>query len=240
MACFISASVWSSEGTLHIPPGCPVTIAIHNNNNNTLTNKPYQHAAQAQEVAQKAQQITKNLHKNLPTLLSSISMPTPSLPTLTDYHEQTKHMLQRYKWWLLGGLCASIYGTLLYISVKGNYYLAHQNKWANWRAHVPLAELVGIPQEELTHHLILEINRQYTVSDNLGDKQAIALDFLQTIKQEEKNLKWYEWWHWLLSTLRISRLCCINQGAYQDITNKYARLNYLNNLFHSWLLHQQF
>lgn len=225
--------LYSMDKNIQIPAGSPVTIAIHNNNHNTLTTAQHQQADQVQEAVQKVNQITKSVHKSLPTLLSSISMP-PSWD-----HEQTKHMLQHYKWWFLCAFCAGIYGTLVYVSIKGNYYLSNQHKWANWRAHIPLAELVGIPHEELTHQLLFDINRQ-THSENLGNISAVALDFLHTIKQEEKNLKWYEWWYWLLTRLHILRICCVNKQAYQDIPNKYARLNYLNNLFHSWLLQHQF
>lgn len=147
--------------------------------------------------------------------------------------------LKRHKWFVLGGLAASMYGLLCYYTYRGNSYLGSNDLWSSWHQELPFDQLLSIPQEQIAKELLHEIQRRYSTPGSITDLiQPLSL-FMVTIGQEEETIKWYQWFYSWLAYSRITKIIPFSKQQFAQTKERLQRIAYFKNIFQTWAAQYQ-
>lgn len=175
------------------------------------------------------QQIIKDIKQDLFLLFYKF----PEVP-IRQYGNLFASRLYDHRYTLIGSMAAGLYLFLFYEVIKGNNYLERQDSWALWKQHIPLSQLLEIPQEDLSNELILEIQRRYTSREKPTDFISSLITFMRDIEKEIELVKYFinlESW---LRSFRIARLFPINSRRFSQASDRLNRLTYIKNTFLTW------
>lgn len=148
--------------------------------------------------------------------------------------EQSSSFLDANKWYLLAAGLACSYGFLAYWIMNGNSYLGETCLWSSWHQELPLDQLLAIPQPQITHELITEIQRRYTDSSSIADIVKPLGIFMVKIDQEEEQIKWYQTVYSWLSYTKLNKLVPASQARFAKIPERLQRIAYYKNIFKTW------
>ncbi len=170
-----------------------------------------------------------------PALLSKVSeLWQENKKIQKQLKEQSTHFFDANKWYLLAAGLACSYGYLAYWIMSGNTYLVDACLWSSWHQELPLDQLLAIPQAQITHELITEIQRRYTDSTSIADIVKPLGIFMVKIDQEEEQIKWYQTVYSWLSYTKLSKLVPVNQQRFSKIPERLQRIAYYKNIFKTW------
>lgn len=174
----------------------------------------------------------QNVQQNLSLMLPKIS----DIP-LCEYSDHITSSLYDNRYKIAGITFAAGYLYIFYEVVKGNNYLGRNDTWAVWKQDLALVQLLEVPQKELTHELILEIQMRYTNREKPTDFVSSLIFFMRDIDQEISRTKYLiKLGSWLRS-LRIFVIFPINKARFLQATDRLNRLTYLRSLFLNWTAH---
>ncbi len=152
----------------------------------------------------------------------------PWYDNIIDFFKRNK------KRFLIGGI-ASIYGTIYYHAVQGNYYLRSQLKWSTWHKEISFKQLRKIPYYQLTADLACSIQKRYiSAKDPINFSEPLSI-FMQELEKEEKKLHFYRQLYNWCSNLWIRRLFPFNVRLYKKISIRLRRIRFLKRSFIKWI-----
>jgi hypothetical protein len=178
------------------------------------------------------QQIIKDIKQDLFLLFYKF----PEVP-IRHYRNLCASRLYDYRYTLIGSMAVGLYLFLFYEVIKGNNYLESQDSWALWKQHIPLSQLLEIPQEDLSNELILEIQCRYTNRERPTDFISSLITFMRDIEKEIEAVKYFITLESRLRSFRIARLFPINSRRFSQASDKLNRLTYVKNTFLTWAAH---
>lgn len=131
-------------------------------------------------------------------------------------------------------------GVSAYASLCGYiYYLQRlvytSDSWSAWKSHIPLEVLLNSPQDEIAKELVIEIQKNYTTTEQLADFISPLVKFINTITHEKKQLERYLFMQKWLRRLYLHILFPHDEIAFQKAQEKVDRLSYLKHLLISWI-----
>ncbi|HBL98070.1 TPA: hypothetical protein DDZ86_00305 [Candidatus Dependentiae bacterium] len=104
----------------------------------------------------------------------------------------TKNLFANHKWKFIVLGTTGSYGSL----VASNLYIAKElqqpQRWFYWKHHLSLEELLAIPQSELGHDLVAEIQRRYTSPTAPTDFITPFVLFMKDIEYDQKMITTYQ------------------------------------------------
>jgi len=159
-----------------------------------------------------------------------------------DYAQSTKYAAECLKQWIGNSTykfvaisLISAYAMLCYGAYKAKSYTHDTQRWSRWKGDYPMAQLLAIPQKELTQELMVEIERRYTdTHDAYPSFQSLA-KFMQAVEEEQKNLLFYQKLYAYIAYVRCENLIFLPTEFNHQIQEQLDRLAYFNNIFNNIL-----
>jgi len=149
-------------------------------------------------------------------------------------HGKLLTLLRDYKYWIIGGCAASLYGYVCYTVYQGNRYLQSSDLWSSWKSSLELETLLSLPQKELAEELVREVQRRYTNPANPTDFVSPLSAFLTALEKECTTIQFYTEFNTRLHTLYLSKAIPLNCCVYTNAQKRIQRLLYLKNVFITW------
>ncbi len=116
---------------------------------------------------------------------------------------------------------------LLYLTKQ----LTNTKCWSLWRHEKSLENLFAIPQNQLIHQLVADIQQRYCGSENLTN----FMQFLNDLETEHKYLIEYKNLCYWLEKVYILRFSLIKTIKLPEIEDRLKRLAYIKALFLNWI-----
>ena len=129
--------------------------------------------------------------------------------------------IKTYKWHIATALAVSSYGLLCYHIIKGNYYLQRSDLWSSWRKELSLDEMLAIPHYQFAQDLFREIQNRYN-----KDFATSLMLFMESINQEEKDIKFYQSLYKWISFFHVQKLTPLNKATYENCTHQLQKIAY--------------
>ncbi|MCK5632867.1 hypothetical protein KAH94_03905 [bacterium] len=129
----------------------------------------------------------------------------------------------------------SIYLYVLYKVTNMNNYLKKENLWSSWKKGCSIAELLAIPQNDLSNELICKIQSVYIQAEQPTNPMDSFSLFIQGVDLEMKQLKSFKTLCSRISNLGLQDLFPSYSEKKEQIEERIERLVYFKNAFSSWL-----
>jgi len=143
--------------------------------------------------------------------------------------------MYEHRYALMASLVATVCIVVYYTALNARNYIKDRQLWACWKGDLTMAQLLQIPHGDLTHELIVEIQRRYNnKQDPCAIMQPIAR-FLCAIEEEHSNLLFYQKFHAYTQSLRCDTIMLFPVEFKHQLQERLDRLAYYNNLFNTWL-----
>lgn len=155
---------------------------------------------------------------------------------LTGAREHVTTFLRDYKYWIVGGCAASLYGYVCYTVYQGNRYAQSNDLWSSWKSSLELETLLSLPQKELAEELVKEVQRRYTNPANPTDFVSPLSAFLTALEKERKALEFYAEFNAWIQALYLSKIIPLSCSSYTDAKKRVQKLVYLKNIFITWAI----
>lgn len=153
---------------------------------------------------------------------------------IEQWKEITIVLIKEYKYKIAFTTVLSLYLILCYNTIKGNRLLDKETCWSAFKEEYSLEDLLEIPQQELAHELLKEIQRRYTKAQNITDFITPLITFMNDIEKEMKQIKRCIQLHTWSKKLHVASLLPFNTKHYNRAPAKLQRLAYLKNIFLTW------
>lgn len=130
-------------------------------------------------------------------------------------------------------------GTYMYMLYKLRVIQSYvdQPSWRNWKKDMPLDTLLAIPQDQLTHDLMLSIQERYVSIEKPTDSLTPLITFSQEIAKEKELLASYHSYVSWCTYCSLNKILPFSGTLLAQLTEQKQRTAYISTLFQSWLAH---
>lgn len=156
------------------------------------------------------------------------------LKKIEEGKDKTNAWISAHKLQTAGITALTLYGTLCYCMINANSYLNNPTLWSSWKFTMPMTELLEIPQKELSHELLLEIQRRYTPQNNPTDFIVPLATFIEEINKEIAMINHYGTIFSWLKKCHLTAILPVSKANLDSINDRLERATYYKNVFLSW------
>jgi hypothetical protein len=135
---------------------------------------------------------------------------------------------------------SAILGTYMYMFYRMRViqsYVDNQPSWGNWKKDIPLDKLLAIPQDQLTHDLMISIQERYVSIENPTDSLTPLINFTQEIAEEKELVTAYHAYVAWCTQYSLNKILPFSVTLLTQLTERKQRITYISTLFQSWLAH---
>lgn len=130
-------------------------------------------------------------------------------------------------------------GTYMYMLYKLRVIQSYidQPSWGNWKKDMAFDTLLAIPQDQLTHDLMLSIQERYVSIEKPTDSLAPLIAFSQEIAKEKEVITAYHSYVSWCTHYSLNKILPFSATLLAQLTERKQRIAYISTLFQSWLAH---
>lgn len=194
--------------------------------------------------------VNNNAHQPTPT-----PQPQPQVPQ-TSYQAAQEYLKKTFDPVHLSDIASAIYqycyenkyyiaasalcGGYLYMFYKLRTiqsYVDNQPSWGAWKRNVPMDTFLAIPQDKLTHDLMMTIQERYISIENPTDSLTPLIAFSKDIAEEKELVNAYHTYVLRCTQCSLNKILPFSETLLAQLTERKHRITYLSTLFQSWLAH---
>lgn len=156
---------------------------------------------------------------------------------LSDLASATYEYCCENKYYIAFFTIAGSYGYLFYKLRAIQAYAENPSLWSSWKRDIPFDQLLAIPQDHLTHELMVAIQEHYISAENPTDSLTPLITFSTDIAEEKALLtEYHSYVSWSMK-FSLQKVISFSQNLLVQLAERKQRVTYLSNLFQSWLAH---
>jgi hypothetical protein len=152
------------------------------------------------------------------------------LDDLSAKSTQAGGVLQRYQWYIGGGVLTSCYLYIWYQIYQINKLLDNPCAWHLFKEEIPLTRLTIINRTELFKELQLAICKKYLNAADCASSQKIMLKFLEDVTYEKALLESYIIYQSCINSCYLTKIFPTFKKI-EYVQESIARLNFLKDLY---------
>jgi hypothetical protein len=114
-------------------------------------------------------------------------------------------------------------------------YVDNKPSWGAWKKDVPMEKLLAIPQDKLTHDLMMTIQERYISIENPTDSLTPLMNFSKEIADEKELVNTYHTYVSWCSQCSLNTIMPFSQTLLAQLAERKQRVTYVSTLFQSWL-----
>ena len=132
-----------------------------------------------------------------------------------------------------------VYGYTWYTMKKGSSLLSSPKAWSSWKYEKGFEKILVIPHKEISHELLIEIQKRYFDPTHPRDMITPLTKFSQDVECELAKLQSFLSWAQILKGMYLHKILPFGPPDIEKAKEKLNRLNYFKNIFITWAAEQK-